>query len=599
MSDEVIELTEEATRAKLAGRHDLALRLYERALALAPTHVDALYNLGVLWMEAHESDRAIFLFELAARFDPAHADALNNLGVLYKDRGAFERAAHCYLAALKIRPRFAEALNNLALVHQEYGNTLDAMALLRDAIAVKPGYATAHANLGVALLALGRVPEAIDQYRACLALNPDDRNAQHNLLIALNYIHPGDDARVADAHLEWGQSVSERVTPLLPVDVAQRAGAPERPLVIGYLSPDLFTHSVSYFIEAPLAHHDPARVRVEVYNCSARGDHKTERLRRLVEARGHHWHDVWHLHDQALAQLIRQHEVDLLIDLTGHMQGNRLLCLALRPAPLQLTWIGYPNTTGLTAIDYLVTDAICDPLDTRQRFAEELVRLDGSFLCYTPAPETPEVAPPPALVNRFVTFGSFNNLAKITPEVMRAWAGILESVPASRLLLKNTPFATEGGRRETLALLRANGIDAERVELLPRELTLAEHLASYARMDVSLDPWPYTGTTSTCESLLMGVPCITLRGRGHAHNVGASLLTAAGLGRDWIAHDIAGYREIARAAASDVPRLAELRRGMRGQLLASPLCDGAAFVARLEKVYRELWNRRREHAAGQ
>jgi predicted O-linked N-acetylglucosamine transferase (SPINDLY family) len=589
-------LTDLGTEEKLAGRLDAGVRRYEEALAVEPTHAGALYNLGVAFMDSGRRERAARAFDLAVRSHPSHADALNNLGVLHRDAGRDDRAAECYLAALAARPRFPEALNNLGVIRIDDGLAAQALRLFDAALAARPEYPQAHCNRGVALLDLGLADEAFASYGRCLALGPDDRDAGHNRLYACNYLWPGDDPTVVRAHRAWGRRFAARfpaLPPLAPEEVRRRAADGDRPLVVGYLSPDLRTHSVSYFAEAPLRHHDPARVRVVVYSCVARPDDRTASLRRTVEDRGHAWRDVAGLDEDELARLARADAVDILVELSGHTAGNRLGAVAMRPAPVQLSWIGYPNVTGLDAVDYRLTDARCDPPGPAGRpraDGEELVRLPGCFLAYAPPPDAPEVTPLPALAGGHVTFGSFNHLAKITPEVMRLWARLLDAVPGSRLLLKGRPLRCADGRRLLLARLAAAGIAPERVGLLPRNPSAHDHLASYAAIDISLDPWPYGGTTTTCESLLMGVPCITLRGPGHAHNVGHSLLAAVGLD-DWVADEPEAYVDLAARAAADLDGLAAIRRALRPRLLASPLCDGATFTARLEETYRALWAR--------
>ncbi|GFR51332.1 hypothetical protein Agub_g13698, partial [Astrephomene gubernaculifera] len=389
----------------------------------------------------------------------------------------------------------------------------------------------AHNNLGVLQRDVGCIPDALASYSRCLELDPNCRNAGQNRLLALNYIYQGEDELVCAAHREWGQRFQAAISPLPPLGPGDRSWDPDRPLRIGYISPDLFTHSVSYFAEAPLTHHSPARgLKHIVYSCVPKPDSKTTRLRAATLAAGGEWREAAGLSEEALAGLVRADEVDLLVELTGHTANNRLGCMARRPAPVQVTWIGYPNSTGLAAVDYRITDEICDPWDTRQAFVEQLVRLPrGCFLCYTPAVDAPPVSPLPALTNGFITFGSFNNLAKITPQVLRVWGAILTAVPRSRLVLKNKPFACEAARAHVMRQLQEVGIEPWRVDLLPLAPGNAQHLATYALMDISLDPFPYAGTTTTTESLFMGVPCLTLAGRCHAHNVGVSLLTAVGL----------------------------------------------------------------------
>jgi protein O-GlcNAc transferase len=594
-------LADLGAQAAQAGERDEGIRLYEKALSLCPTNAEALYDLGVAWMEEGCLERAALLFEWSFQVDPARAEAMNNLGLVHREITGPERAAECFLAAIRARPTFPEALNNLAVLHTAEGRSGDAAQLLEAALRERPDYPEAHNNLGVLQLDLGAVPDAIGSFERCLAHRPDDRHAFHNLLLAQCYVRPGDDPAAFALHRRWGERFSRLCPPLPaldPAEIERRAEDRTRPLVVGYLSPDLRAHSVAYFAEAPLLHHDPARVRVVVYSCTTRPDETTWRLRRAVEARGHLWHDVGPLPEHLLAQLVRDDEVDLLVELTGHMADNRLGVVARRPAPLQATWIGYPATTGLTAVDAFLTDARCVPPGTEQGFTEAPVRLPGCFLCYTPPPAPPDVAPSPAGRTGSVTFGSSSNLAKLTPAVLEAWARILQATPGARLAIKRKPLGSEDARRRLLDAFASLGVDPERVHLAPPTPTPHAHLAWYAEIDVTLDPWPYTGVTTVCESLLMGVPVVTLRGRGHAHNTAHSLLSAVGLDAAWSAQTADDYVAIATRAAADLPALTMLRAGLRSLLLASPLCDGPGFVRGLEETYRDRWERWRREVAG-
>lgn len=586
-------LTEHGTALKAGGDLAGGVRAYERAVALRPRHAEALYNLGVAHTEAGELDRAVFFYEMAVAAAPGCAEAHNNLGVLHRERGNLEAAVRCYEAALAARPNFPQGLNNLAVILTQQGRAGEAGNLLHAALLAKPDYAEAHNNLGVLQRDVGDAAAAVASYARACELDPANRNAGQNRLLALNYVHPGESDLVCDAHAAWGEAFQRghpRLPPRRRAEVAPGAGT-SRPLVVGYVSPDLFIHSVSYFAEAPLRHHDPARVRMIVYSCAARPDAKTERLAAAVAAAGGVWRDVARLSEEELAAAVRADGVEVLVELTGHTAGNRLGALARRPAPVQVTWIGYPNSTGLAAVDYRITDAVCDPPGSRQRYAERLVRLPGCFLCYTPAPDATPVAPPPAARNGYVTFGSFNALAKQTPEVVAAWARILSGVPGSRLVLKNKPFACAAVRERWWEFLEAAGVGRDRVDLLPLAPATRDHLAQYALVDVCLDPWPYTGTTTTAEALYMGVPVLTLAGGCHAAAVGASLLATVGLAPGWVAHSVEEYVARAREVTGDVGALATLRSGLRARMLASPLCDGPGFVRRLEDVYVGLWER--------
>ena len=295
------------------------------------------------------------------------------------------------------------------------------------------------------------------------------------------------------------------------------------------------------------------------------------------------WRDIDKLSDAETARLIREDRIDILVDLAGHTGNNRLGIFAAKPAPVQMTWMGYPNTTGLTTIDYRITDGVADPGGEEVYYSEKLLRLDGCFLCFQPHPDAPEVAPLPALENGHVTFGSFNNFSKINPGVLHLWAEVLKQVPGSRLLLKCPALTDTDVRDRASAALQSLGIGAERLDLLGHTRTRQEHLALYGGVDIALDTFPYNGTTTTCEALWMGVPVLSLVGKHHAGRVGASLLTAADLA-GWLADTPESLVAIARAVATDVAGLARLRGSLRGQLSDSSLCDAIGFVRHLENA---------------
>uniref|UniRef100_A0A6M2F748 O-GlcNAc transferase C-terminal domain-containing protein n=1 Tax=Populus davidiana TaxID=266767 RepID=A0A6M2F748_9ROSI len=288
--------------------------------------------------------------------------------------------------------------------------------------------------------------------------------------------------------------------------------------------------------------------------------------------------------------MVREDKVDILVELTGHTANNKLGMMACRPAPVQVTWIGYPNTTGLPTIDYRITDSFTDPPHTKQKHVEELVRLPECFLCYIPSPEAGPVTPSPALSNGFITFGSFNNLAKITPKVLQVWARILCAVPNSRLVVKCKPFCCDSVRQRFLTMLEQLGLEPLHVDLLPLILLNHDHMQAYSLMDISLDTFPYAGTTTTCESLYMGVPCVTMAGAVHAHNVGASLLSNVGLGH-LVAKNEEEYVQSALQLASDIAALSNLRMSLRNLMSKSPVCDGPNFTLGLETTYRNMWHR--------
>ncbi|XP_024521713.1 probable UDP-N-acetylglucosamine--peptide N-acetylglucosaminyltransferase SPINDLY [Selaginella moellendorffii] len=581
-----IALTDLGTKVKLEGNIHQGVAYYKKALLYNWHYADAMYNLGVAYGEMLKFDMAVVMYELALHFNPQCAEACNNLGVIYKDRDNLDRAVECYQMALTIKPDFSQSLNNLGVVYTVQGKMDSASAMIEKAILANPSYAEAYNNLGVLHRDAGNIYLAIEAYERCLRIDSDSRNAGQNRLLAMNYIYEDED-KLYHAHRDWGKRFLRLYS---PYTTWSNSKEPDRPLTIGYISPDYFTHSVSYFIEAPLMHHDYSNYRVVVYSAVVKADAKTQRFKDAVLKNGGMWKEVYGIDEKKVAALVREDNVDILVELTGHTANNKLGVMACRPAPLQATWIGYPNTTGLATIDYRFTDSLADPPDTRQRHVEELVRLPGCFLCYTPSAEAGPIVQAPALTNGFVTFGSFNNLAKITPRVVRVWARILCAVPTARLVVKCKPFCCDGIRDKFLAKFEELGVQPMRLDLLPLILLNHDHMQAYSFMDISLDTFPYAGTTTTCESLYMGIPCVTMAGKVHANNVGVTLLSQVGL-CNLIARTEDEYVKKAVDLASDVSKLSALRTGLRDRMLKSQLCNGPSFVQGLEAAYRTLWQR--------
>ncbi|KAE8733983.1 putative UDP-N-acetylglucosamine--peptide N-acetylglucosaminyltransferase SPINDLY [Hibiscus syriacus] len=550
-----IALTDLGTKVKLEGDINQGVAYYKKALSYNWHYPDAMYNLGVAYGEMLKFDMAIVYYELAFHFNPHCAEACNNLGVIYKDRDNLDKAVECYQLALSIKPDFSQSLNNLGVVYTVQGKMDAAASMIEKAIIACPTYAEAYNNLGVLYRDAGNISMAITAYEQCLKIDPDSRNAGQNRLLAMNYINEGDD-KLFETHRDWGR----RFMRLYPQYSSwDNLKDPERPLVV-------------------------------VYSAVVKADAKTIRFREKVMKKGGIWRDIYGIDEKKVASMVRDDKIDILVELTGHTANNKLGTMACRPAPVQVTWIGYPNTTGLPTIDYRITDSFADPPDTKQRHVEELVRLPECFLCYTPSLEAGPVSPTPALANGFITFGSFNNLAKITPKVLQVWARILCTVPNSRLVVKCKPFCCDSVRQKFLTMLEQLGLESLRVDLLPLILLNHDHMQAYSLVDISLDTFSYAGTTTTCESLYMGVPCVTMAGSVHAHNVGVSLLSKVGL-KHLIARNEDEYVQLALQLASDITALQNLRMSLRELMSKSPVCDGQNFISGLEATYRNMWRR--------
>lgn len=561
------------------GRHEEALAVCQTAARLRPDSAEILSNLGNLLKQVGRVEEAVAAYEAALRLKPDLAEAYNNLGNALKDLGRIGAAVAAYDGALVLKPDAAVVHCNRGTALMDPGRIADAIQSYAAAIRLAPNYADAYYNLGNALKDLGCGEQAIAAYRQAVAHDPGLVKAHGNLQMALHYAGCDPGVILAEARSFAAQFVAQHPTSF------ENPSLPNRRLRIGYVSPDFRAHSVAFFLEPVLRSHDRQAVELFCYAEIARPDAVTDRLRGLAD----HWRSTLGRADDEVAAQIRSDGIDILVDLAGHTGSNRLLVFARKPAPVQVSWLGYPGTTGLATIDYRLVDAVTDPPGDADRYAtERLLRLAGGFLCYGP-PEAPEPVPPPSASGAPLTFGSFNNPAKLSDATLDAWSALLRQAAGSRLLLKGRPFGDPATQQLFLDRLAQRGISPERVDLVSWVASAADHLKLYDRLDIALDCFPYNGTTTSCEALWMGVPVVTLAGTQHAGRVGASLLRRVGLA-DLVAENATAYVEIAATLAKDPARLRDLRRSMRPRLEGSPLCDAPGFARELEKAYRTIWS---------
>ncbi len=494
--------------------------------------------------------------------------------------GRLDEAVEACRQGLAIAPTRSALHNNLALALRRLGRTTAAIEALEAALAHDARNVEAMSNLADTLRGVGRMDEALALYRRALALAPGHADVRANFLMTLQYATDVAPHGVTDAHRRWGALVAD----VPRFEHADHPRGETRRLRVGYLSPDFRAHSVAWFLDPIVASHDAREVEVFGYADVARPDATTARFAAQV----HVWRPVHGLDDAAVAALIARDRIDVLVELAGHTERSRLGVMARRPAPVQVTYLGYPCTTGLAAIDYRIVDAHTDPPGSEALSTETLVRPAPAFLVYAPPYDAPGVTPLPALRAGYVTFGSFNATSKLNDDVLATWAALLARVPDARLLLKGLPFADAAVCARFRNSFATRGVAPERVLLRPFAQGREAHLATYGEVDVALDTFPYNGTTTTCEALWMGVPVVTLAGDAHAGRVGVSLLSR--LGRPaWIAGTREAYVETAVALASDLARLADERATLRDAVRASGLTDGPAFTRALERFYREAW----------
>ncbi|MBT9502487.1 MAG: tetratricopeptide repeat protein [Burkholderiaceae bacterium] len=553
------------------GRLDEAAACLQRALTLQPGFAVAHLNLGnVLTLQGRWTDAAAS-YRRVLQHNPRLVQAHFKLGIALAELGQQEAAAASYRNALQLQPDHAEAHGSLANALQALGRAVEALPHYQRAIGLQPGHGLFHSNLAFALKELGRFSEAAASYRRALALEPLNFETRSNLLFMLNYLP--DQAGALDEARQFGALAAQVAHPFTSWNCEPDA---RRRLRVGLVSADLRNHPVGYFAQSVLAELG-REVDLIVYANHANDDAVSIAIRSHCQR----WHGVRALSDEALAQLIHADAIDVLIDLAGHTAHNRLPVLAWKPAPIQLSWLGYCASTGLAAMDAFVGDPWITPPGAEARFVEPVLRLPETFLCFTPPALDIAVGPLPALKQGHITFGCFNKPLKMNEAVVALWARVLLAVPGSRLQLKGGAQATVPER------FARHGIAAERL-LLEGASPRAEYLAAFNRVDIALDPFPYPGGTTSVEGLWMGVPVLSLRGAAALSRQGESLLQNLGL-PDWVATDEDDYLARAVAHASDLQALAALRAGLRDRLLESPLCDAPRFAGHFNAVLRHTW----------
>jgi predicted O-linked N-acetylglucosamine transferase (SPINDLY family) len=574
-----------------AGRYEDAIAALTESLRLEPAQPVTHRHLAVCvgdWglhlQRQGRGDDALAVYRKALAFDPTRAATHNNLGTLLLARGDVAAAHACFDAALALEPDNAEFHFNRGNAARAAGALDGAIASYRVALDRAPDHADAQLNLGSALLDQGALAEALGHYRAAVAAAPDNAGAASNLLMASTYDPAQSAGDLAAAARALGARLSARGGGA-PTPARDRDRDPARRLRLGYVSADFRFHPVGWFIQAPLLARDRAGFEV---TCYANGD-DDDALTGVLRGAADHWRAIKAVSDDDFAAQVAADRIDILIDLAGHSAHNRLPALARRLAPIQAHWIGFPATTGIGAIDYLIADAVLAPPGSEADFSETVLRLPAVAWCYRAPGFAPAVAPLPARAAGGVTFGSFNNPVKLNPAVLETWAAILARVPAARLLLKFRHLDGGAAAARLRAAAAAAGIPPERL-MLEGASPHPAALAAYARVDIALDPFPFNGGTTTCEALWMGVPVVTMAGATMAGRMGASFVAAAGCPA-LVAPDRAGYVDRAVAAAGDLDRLAALRGDLRRRMAASPLCDAPRFMTGFEAALRGVWRR--------
>jgi protein O-GlcNAc transferase len=568
------------------GRHEEAIAALRQAVRIMPGYVKANYNLSTSLEALGRYEEAIEALKQVIRLTPKDADALYSLGWCYGKEGKFDEAATWYRRAISVRPNFPAALTNLGIALHTKGQVAqfvdadfrEGMAAFREVARLRPDSASAWANLGSALMKIGEHDEAMRAYEKSIRLDPNIPST-HSAMIYAAQFHPGFDAAKL---LAAARRYAELVERPLAGKIAPHANdrTKKRRLKVGYVSPDFCHHPIARFLLPLLQNHDPREVEIFCYSGVTRPDETTHRFKGIGT-----YIEVARLPDDQLAQRIRADGIDILVDLSLHMIGNRLATFARKPAPVQVTWLGYVGTTGLRTMDYRLTDAILDPPgEGDANYSEKSVRLPHTYWCYEPYTEEIDVGPLPAAERGLVTFGCFNGYLKVTSGMLELWATLLAELPKSRLVIHSPP---DKHLERVLERFSRGGVAAGRIEFVGKK-SIREYLLGYQGIDIALDPSPYGGGTTTCDALWMGVPTVTLRGRTAVGRGSASILSNVALG-DWIAENADQYLAIATQKARDVAALAELRAKLRERMRQSALMNGKQFAADVEAAYRGMW----------
>jgi protein O-GlcNAc transferase len=595
------------------GRRDEAEQTYRRAIDINPQCAPAHNNLSNLLREKGDHEAALAEVQIALELQPKYAEALCNRANVYKATGRIDLAIADYQAARDLRPDIIETHTSLAqLFHlqgkldeaaeacrvalrrwpngqvlhkdlgcllQEMGKPIDAMAAFKEALRLDPNLASAHNGMGQVQEQIGSLDQAVASFRAAVRLRPDHAGYHSDLLFAL-LLHPDDDPRkIALEHQEWNRRHAQPLAKFIRPHENDRSR--DRRLRIGYVSPDFCRHVVGWAMLPLLQQHDRRQFEIFCYANVAQPDRVTQRLRDAADQ----WRNIASIDDEAAAEMICQDKIDILVDLALHGTDNRLKLMARKPAPVQVTYLGYCGGTGLKAIDYRFSDPFIDPPETDPSvYSEKTFRLPDTYWSYDPGESVPEVSPPPSLQNGYITFGSLNNLRKVSRPCMDLWMQILAASPRSRMLM----LSYEGSHLDDIRQRFARaGIDPARLDFVGYQSRTA-YLQTFARIDIALDSFPYNGGVTTCNSLWMGVPVVTLSGRTSLGRAGSSILNNVGL-PDLVATAHEQYVQIALNLAADVNRLSDLRRNLRPMMQRSPLLDGPRHTRNIEAAYRQMW----------
>lgn len=544
----------------------------------------AAANKALQLCQSGHFNKAFNLCQSILEVEPANIIAVQLLCRMLADKGQQDHAISVVKKAIALKPKQAEFYFVLGNARKFQNQIDESIVQFNKSIELNPNMVETYVNRASAFGLQGRIDEAIADYQMVLSINPDFEIANINILFMLNLSTKFSDADVVSEHHRVGKLIESHyaVEPSAPISDDRKKSR----LRVGYVSSDFFTHSVVYFIAPVLENHNHRDFEIFAYYTNTIVDAATQKLKAECD----NWRNVAALNDQQFDELIRNDKIDILVDLSGYTANTRIQVFARKPAPIQVAWIGYPNTTGLARMDYRITDMVADPPGMDDLYTEQLYRMPENFSVYQPPDICPEVSELPCLKNDVITFGSFNNFSKTNSTVIALWSKLLIEIPDARLLLKNQALGDKTMQDRVYDAFLKHGINPDRLILFGMDVDKTIHFQRYGQVDIGLDPFPYNGTTTTCEALWMGVPVVTLAGDSHRARVGASLLTTINH-PEWIAETTDEYIAIAKELASNHEALSGLRMNLRKEMAESPLTDAKAFTLNLEKAYKDIWQK--------
>lgn len=542
--------------------------LIKNYLEFLPTDSETLTTLGVILFEQKLYEESIPLFENALKIDSKNPVYLTNLGASLKEIGKLDEAIVLFNNALKIDPNLFSALYNLANTYQKLGSFVLSEKWYCYAININPLFAPSYNNLGTLYKDRGKLDLAITCFLRAIECDPTNAIIFSNYLFCLNYLFI-DKELCFKEHKKYS-SYSKYIPSFFPITSLYK-----KQLNVGYVSPDFRKHSIAHFMY-PILHGHSYKVKVFCYSDTKKEDAVTDELKKVSD----YWRNTSLMSNEVLYTLIKSDKIDILVDLAGHSGDNRMVLFSMKPAKIQISYLGYPNTTGLKEINYKITEEVID--DSDKYYTEKLVRMTN-MLCYNPLFKTPDISELPCLKNKFLTFGSFNNRVKINDKVINTWSKLLKNTPDSKLILKSSLKTDKHSRLQLLLKFIEQGVDSSRITILPY-LSIYEHLESYNLIDISLDTFPYNGTTTTIESLWMGVPVIALKGDRHCSRMGESILYKVGM-TEWVMSSINEYK-----IPVSIEEVGYLRTTLRNRILNSCLVNEKLFIKELEQIYFKMYN---------